>query len=228
MDMVEIPEKKRQRARSKRSLQTRERILDAAERVFAEKGFAGASLRDIAGVAGVAVGLVHHHGEGKERLFAKVVGRRARPLAELRIAALELIKARGELRLETVLESFFMPLIALSAQADEWKAYARLVAMVSADPRWASVSRELFDPTAQVFVDEIAALYPGAARHDIASGLVFSVSAMLGLITSQWRIAALSDGQEADVEALIAYCAGGIRSGIGAGRMGQEPHSETE
>jgi len=44
-----IPEQKqRQRAPSRRSLETRARILDAAERLFAERGFEGASVRDIA------------------------------------------------------------------------------------------------------------------------------------------------------------------------------------
>ena len=39
-------EKQRQRAPSKRALATRERIMDAAEQVFAAHGFEGASLRE--------------------------------------------------------------------------------------------------------------------------------------------------------------------------------------
>lgn len=45
-------DKRRKRAPSKRSLATRERVLDAAELVFAHRGFDGATIRDIAAEAG--------------------------------------------------------------------------------------------------------------------------------------------------------------------------------
>ena len=47
----------------------REQILDAALRVFAEKGFAGASIRDIAKEVGVTEGLLYHYFESKEQLL---------------------------------------------------------------------------------------------------------------------------------------------------------------
>jgi AcrR family transcriptional regulator len=43
--------------------------LDAALRVFAEKGFAGASIRDIAKEVGVTEGLLYHYFESKEQLL---------------------------------------------------------------------------------------------------------------------------------------------------------------
>jgi len=100
-------EKKRQRAPSKRALETRARILDAAELLFAERGFDGASIRDIATAAGAPVGLVHHHGEGKEELFRQVVARRADELSSLRLAALEGCKAKGQADLTALLRCFF-------------------------------------------------------------------------------------------------------------------------
>ena len=44
-----------------RSQATRERILDAAERLFAERGFYGVSVRDITGAASVDVALASYH-----------------------------------------------------------------------------------------------------------------------------------------------------------------------
>jgi AcrR family transcriptional regulator len=43
------------------SLDTKERILDAAERLFAERGFAGTSLRSVTKQAGVNLAAIHYH-----------------------------------------------------------------------------------------------------------------------------------------------------------------------
>lgn len=52
--------------------QTRDAILLASERVFAERGFDGASLRDLAVAAGVTRSLIHHHFGSKEELWLAV------------------------------------------------------------------------------------------------------------------------------------------------------------
>jgi len=48
---------------------TRGEIIEAAARIFAEKGYDGASLRAIARAAGVDPALVHHYFDGKADLF---------------------------------------------------------------------------------------------------------------------------------------------------------------
>ena len=205
----------RKRAPSKRALATRDRVFDAAERVFAQRGFDGATIRDIAAEAGEPVGTIHHHGGGKEVLFQRTVARRAEALSDARLAMLERIKEN--LTLETVLEAFIRPFFALSAQDGRWRDYARLVAYVSVDDRWREVSARHFDPTAAIFIAEMRKLMPGASPQQVAEGFVFSVSAMLALLTSGDRIAALggSVGSEADqVDRLIRFCAAGM-----AGRL---------
>jgi AcrR family transcriptional regulator len=52
---------------------TREAILAAARTAFAEKGFDGASIRHIAGVAGVDPALVHHYFGTKDQLFVAAI-----------------------------------------------------------------------------------------------------------------------------------------------------------
>ena len=51
---------------------TKARILEAAEQVFATKGFDGASTRDIASRAGVNISSLHYHWESKETLYFAV------------------------------------------------------------------------------------------------------------------------------------------------------------
>lgn len=58
---------------------TREVILDAAEELFAAKGFYGASLREIADLANVNSGLMNYYFGTKDELFRQVVRRRTDP-----------------------------------------------------------------------------------------------------------------------------------------------------
>lgn len=225
---VEISkEKQRKRAPSQRSLRTRARILDAAERVFAERGYDGASIRDIAAQAGTQTGLVHHHGGGKEELFHQCVARRAEELSRLRLEALEARRRLGPLAVRDVLQCFFGPYVGMARQGGpQWLAYARLVAHVSADPRWRAIAATCFDPTAARFIDEIAALHPGAGRDRVATGFVYSVAAMLAHLTSGWRIGALGGGEGEDaatLDDLVAFCAAGIEAAVGDGAPGRAP-----
>ncbi len=61
------------RGRRPGSPDTRSEILDAARSVFAERGFRGASVRAIAGAAGVDPSLVIHYFGSKDDLFSEVM-----------------------------------------------------------------------------------------------------------------------------------------------------------
>ena len=55
---------------------TRDRLLDAAEHLFAQKGFDEVSIRELAAAAGVNVAAVNYHFQGKEKLYQEVIVRR--------------------------------------------------------------------------------------------------------------------------------------------------------
>jgi TetR/AcrR family transcriptional regulator len=63
------------RVRERNAEETKARILDAATREFARKGYDGARLRDVAEAAGVHHALLHHYYGDKEGLFREVVER---------------------------------------------------------------------------------------------------------------------------------------------------------
>ncbi|MGI9370808.1 MAG: TetR/AcrR family transcriptional regulator [Ruegeria sp.] len=197
-------------------MKTKSRILDAAEAVFAERGFEGASIRDIASMAGVQVGLVHHHGGGKEELFHRAVARRADELARIRIDALEALKTQGDVSLRDILDCFIRPYVSRAESGGPgWMAYGRLVAHVSVDPRWHEIAAECFDPTARLFIAEIAALFPGVDPALLATGHVYTVSAMLAHLNSAWRVGALSkEGDLTGLDRLVEFCAAGIEAMI--------------
>src|SRR3569833_1671038 len=65
-----------------------ERILDAAEQLFAEFGYHGVTLKDVAKKVGVSSTLIHYHFSGKESLFEAVWARRAPISARNRLEAM--------------------------------------------------------------------------------------------------------------------------------------------
>jgi AcrR family transcriptional regulator len=73
-------EARSEHGRSEKGRQTAERILDAAEAAFADKGFEGATLRDIADRVGIRVPSLYNHFDGKEALYAAVLERGIAPL----------------------------------------------------------------------------------------------------------------------------------------------------
>jgi AcrR family transcriptional regulator len=62
---------------------TRERILDAAEALFAENGLAGTAVRDIARDVGLTAASLYNHFAGKQELYEAVLDRGVRPLIEM-------------------------------------------------------------------------------------------------------------------------------------------------
>jgi AcrR family transcriptional regulator len=62
---------------------TRARILDAAEHLFADRGFAGAAMRDIAASVELNPASLYNHFPGKQALYEAVLERGLRPMFEL-------------------------------------------------------------------------------------------------------------------------------------------------
>jgi AcrR family transcriptional regulator len=62
---------------------TAERILDAAEALFAERGYDGTTLRDVATRVGIRIPSLYNHFDGKDSLYAAVLDRGIRPVVEL-------------------------------------------------------------------------------------------------------------------------------------------------
>ncbi len=65
------------------NLSTRERLLQASARLFADNGYRGASVRDICNLAGANPGAVSYHFGGKRQLYRAVLRRAANTLADL-------------------------------------------------------------------------------------------------------------------------------------------------
>ena len=76
-----MPDDKKRSPRSRMtSAERREQLIDVARRLFAERGFEGASVEEVSSRAGVSKPIVYEHFGGKEGLYAVVVDREVRQL----------------------------------------------------------------------------------------------------------------------------------------------------
>jgi len=87
---------------------TKDRLLDAAEALFAHKGYDAVSIREIAGAADVNLAAVNYHFQGKENLYREVLRRRLAPKREKLLAAIAGVEAAGDdqPRLEMLVRAF--------------------------------------------------------------------------------------------------------------------------
>jgi AcrR family transcriptional regulator len=96
------------------SASTKERILTAAEALFAQRGFEGASLRQLTAAAGVNLAAVNYHFGSKDNLVEEVFKRRLDQLNARRLAALKQVAGQPDASLEDVLAAFIRPALDLS------------------------------------------------------------------------------------------------------------------
>ena len=86
----------------------RARILDVAQRLFADGGFDGVSMRDIANEAGVGLPLIVYHFKTKQNLY-RALFERFEALLDARLAALRAPLAPGMDPLEHIARAFVLP-----------------------------------------------------------------------------------------------------------------------
>jgi AcrR family transcriptional regulator len=91
------------------SATTRDRIVRAAEVLFARNGYAATSLREITESAEVNIASVNYHFGSKEKLLAEILDRVVGPLTARRIELLDECESEGTPDLEQVLTAFLLP-----------------------------------------------------------------------------------------------------------------------
>jgi AcrR family transcriptional regulator len=205
------------------SASTRERIIEAAERLFAEHGISGVGLRAITAAAHVNLASVSYHFGSKDGLLEALFAARAAPIAEERMRLLEQCSnaAHGAPALEDILEAFVRPtLTAAMHSPDGGQTFARLRARLAAEPEKLvrKMLAKAFDGSTQRFIAAIAAALPDVPRAAIEWRFHFVLGAMFYTMANSGRIQALTDGRCDPGDATLAlrhmipFLAAGLRS----------------
>jgi AcrR family transcriptional regulator len=186
----------------------KDRILDAAERLFARHGFHGVSVRDITRAAEVDVALANYHFGSKRELFAAVFERRAKLLNPERLEMLEEVQRAalpGTPTVEQIVAAFTQPLLERFARGGPgWKSYFALTVHLNSSPEWGSAFMSHFDPPVIKFVDMLRQALPGCEPREIFWGYHFLAAALSFTFADTGRIDRLSGGlcQSADLDSL--------------------------
>lgn len=177
---------------------TAEKLLNSAERLFAETSYSEVSIRQITEDAGVKLALVHYHFGSKEELFRAVIRRRIGTLSSDRIRLLnhyKNINGKRPIPLEKIVESFLAPYLYNTLYGGEgWHYYAINVARLlsSGSSLGLSVLCDQFDPYAKLFIAELKRTYPTSTVEQIHWGFDFLVGLMCNTFAEVDRIKFLS------------------------------------
>jgi AcrR family transcriptional regulator len=208
------------------SQSTRERILDAAERLFGQQGFPCSSLRQITDEAGVNLAAVNYHFGSKEELYKAVLIRRIRPVNQERIELLtdaEQLAGDQPVPIRSILEAFIRPLLRRAADGSPaGLSFLRLISRDLTDPQPFMVSEMVreFDPLVERFARVLTQALPEIPTSELFWRMQFTVGGMLYAGAHQHDFERTSRGLcrgddfDGCVRRLIDFCAAGLAAPV--------------
>jgi AcrR family transcriptional regulator len=198
---------------------TKDRILDAAEILMAERGPGETSLRDITAAAGVNLAAVNYHFQSKEALLRAVVDRRVIPLNKRRIEMLDAAEAAaGENApdLQRVIEAFILPPLELLVNAPQ---FVPLMGRIYTEPQFVEeIIRKHMLPYKTRIVAALRRVCPGLSDEALVWRLHFSLGSMTHVLAGAHLIRLSSDGRcdPSDLDKvkrqIVAFLVAGFRA----------------
>ena len=198
---------------------TKDRILGAAEELFALHGFAATSLRQVTGLAAVNIAAVNYHFGSKENLVNEVFRRRMDEMSERRMNELRLAQETHPGELEPILAAFVEPALAMAQDRHGGGAFIRVIARAYAESN-DSLRKFLSDQYGHVlreFAKALAGCMPGLGKEalywrlDFLSGALTYAMADFGLIKRPSGVSEATHRQRA-AKALIRFAAAGFQA----------------
>jgi len=199
---------------------TQEKILDAAERLFAEQGFA-ASLRDITNAAAANVAAVSYHFGGKEGLFRAVFARRLRAINMERLKLLTLAEAAAgdsSPTLESIIHAFVEPTFRYRAKCPDFMRLVFRLHAEKSDLKLEIFADSLMEELVTRFRGALIRSFPETDPSDMWWGMAFVLGAMFHSWDCSSEITHLSKGEavygsdEEMVDRLVCFASAGMRA----------------
>lgn len=192
---------------------TKNKILDTAERLFGEQGYAATSLRQITAEAGVNLAAIHYHFGSKEGLLDHVIVRKAGPVNEQRLARLAEVEAEagdGAPPVEKVLEAFFVP---MADVADHNPQFVRMMGRMIAEGLMPDIVTKHFRPVTTRMMAALKRGLPDLPEDEFLWRMHFMIGAMAHTVCGPPDFTGIRDkaaGLRGRIGCLMAFAVGGF------------------
>jgi AcrR family transcriptional regulator len=193
--------------------ETRVRLLDAAERLFATGGLDAVSVRDITEAAGANTAAIHYHFGSKQDLMAAIVERRAERIGQRRQELLAQLEQRPHIELRDVVEALVLPTAELVSDAAGGQHYVAMLAALGGHPELVQLLIGAYDPYTEPYLQALARVTPDlpddmrmlrfAVGKDLVNRLLGQPNGQVHLWVEHWSPGADTDMAASLVDLLV-------------------------
>ena len=162
---------------------TYEKLMDCAEKIFAEKGYDKASVREITAAANVNLASIHYHFGSKENLLQELLNRKLEWLNQQRLIALNTLESKSKnkpLKASQILEAFFGTLLDMLDEKNYGgEMFLRLLGRSTLEPNCliSSISNGKNNAVTEKFRDALFKALPNVPKNEIVWRFHFMVGA---------------------------------------------------
>jgi AcrR family transcriptional regulator len=206
--------------------ESKRRLLEAAEQLFAERGFEAVSVRDVTHQAKANVAAVNYHFGSREGLISLVVVRYVTPINDERLLRLDALEKKWPgkvVPVEELIDAFVRPLVGSVRKSElSERLFCKLVARVFSLQGEAlpPIVEEQMKGMVERFLKAFGRSLPGLAPEELVWRFHFVVGAVIHLLLNQEMLFRLSagasgnPGTDALVGRLIRFASAGLREGL--------------
>ncbi len=168
---------------------TRQRLLDHAEQLFAEHGYDAVSIRDLCQAAGVNLAAVNYHFGGKEALYGEVIERLMTAKRDRFLAVIASQRPDAEGDLESLLGAFFRTHFEDALSSPRGAAFIKLLVreIHHGEPERIASIRALLAPLWQELARSLLVVAPWLDARS-AAWVVGSLHGQLVHFTMRWHV----------------------------------------
>lgn len=195
---------------------TEGKILETAERLFGEQGYAATSLRHIISEAGVNLAAIHYHFGSKEDLLDQLIVRKAAPVNAERLARLDCVErdaASDGPKVDDVLEAFLAPPLRAVQHSPN---FVKLMGRMYGEGLMPMIAEKHFHEVAVRFLAALQRALPHLTVDQVKMRVQFLVGAMAHSmfalpVPKMACPQTMLDAEELTRE-LVAFLSGGMRA----------------
>ena len=205
------------------------KLLDAAELLFAEKGFEAVSVRDITRLAKTNIAAVNYHFGSRDHLLTLVMLRYMTPVTEERLVRLDFVEGKwyGKAApLEEIIDALVRPLVGQVKKSElAERLFYKLTGRIFAEQEGGLPQQieEQFKQVSERFSKAFAKALPSLPPEELAWRIHFVIGGMIHMLTHGEILHRISGGvsgsppMEVILSRFIRFAAAGLREGAADG-----------